>query len=288
MRPPLLAITGLPATLLFAASLIIATTAAHAQQKLAPIPSATVRVNDNASMLTEGQAAKLDRLFEDYEKQHKTRLLLLTVASTSPEEIDRYTERVTEAWKLGQPGGAGDVMIVVARSNANDLGRTKITSRPDLKSVLPAESMRRIVAEDMLPHFQYLDYYGGLVAGIDHIKLLLEGGALPPPPVEAVDEQNAAAPLVDRNVAIAGVIFAAIVGLLMFQRATRRRLSYLAGDRAVNRAFKPMVVGGFVGPSRSVSPGDDNGFGGGYVGPGVGGYGGAGGDFAGGSASAKW
>ena len=67
-------------------------------------------------------------------------------------------------------------MIVVARSNAADLGRIKITARSDLRAALTDEATQRIIAEDMLPHFQYLDYYGGLVAGIDHIKLLLGGG----------------------------------------------------------------------------------------------------------------
>lgn len=281
-------LTTVRAACLIALSLLIGATDAFAQMKVASIPSASVRVNDNASMLTEDQAAKLDRLFEEYQNQHQTRLVLLTVASTAPEEIDRYTQRVAEAWKIGQPSGAGDVMIVVARSNPSDLGRIRITARPDLRAALNDDSVERIIAEDIAPRFQTLDYYGGLLAGVDRVKLLLEGGTLPPPPVEPVRGAEVARPLVDPNVVIAALVFVFIVVLLMFRHATRRRMSYLAGDRAVNRAFTPMIVGGFVGRSRHVSLRGDNGFGGGYVGPGVGGYGGAGGDFAGGSASAKW
>jgi uncharacterized protein len=283
----LLAVSKTRLKFAIAAAFLFCAVAAFAQQKLAPIPSATVRVNDNASMLTEGQAAKLDRLFDEYEKSHKTRLLLLTVASTSPEEVDRYAERVAEAWKIGQPGGAGDVVILVARTNTSDLGRVKIAARPDLQGVLSDDLMARVVAEDILPPFQYLDYYGGLVAGFERIKFLIGGGVMPPPPVEVVATPEAP-PLLDRNVVIAAGLFVLIMLLLLFRHATRRRMSYLAGDRAINRAFSPMIVGGFVGRTRDVDIHEGNGFGGGYVGPGVGGYAGGGGDFSGGSASGKW
>ena len=134
-----------------------------------------------------------------------------------------------------------------------------------------------------------LDYNGGLVAAIDHIKLLLEGCSLPPAPTT---EGAPGEPVPVVSGGTAGAVVAVVLVLLaacmlLVVRATSRRMCYLAGNRTLNRAFSPMIVGR-AGGKRVRFDDDGNGFGGGYVGPGVGGYAGGGGDFGGTGASGAW
>jgi uncharacterized protein len=260
-------------------------------QKLAPIPSPSVRVNDNASLLGSPEEAALDDSLTEYEQTKGTKIVVLTVASTAPEQIEQYGARAAEAWKIGSEGGAGDVLIIIARDNRTDLRRVRIEVRRELRERLPDAALARIVNEDMTPHFQVLDYNGGLVAAIEHIKLLIEGGVLPPSlvpqPIAVEQPPPQAAGIGTVGLGILGVL---VVSALVFARMTARRLCYLAGNRTLNRAFSPMIVGP-IGGKRIIAVGEDdggNGFGGGFVGSGVGGYAGGGGDFGGGGASGDW
>jgi len=38
---------------------------------------------------------------------------------------------------------------------------------------------KRIIAEDITPHFRQGDFYGGIVAGITRIDAIIQGEALP-------------------------------------------------------------------------------------------------------------
>jgi uncharacterized protein len=277
------ALRGL-AALAFAACATIASA-----QKLSLIPSPSLRVNDNVSLLGAPQEAALDESLADYERRKGTKIVVLTVASTAPESIDQYGARAAEAWRIGRPGGAGDVLIIVARDNREDQRRVDIQVAPDLRQRLPEQALSRIANEDFAPHFEMLDYNGGIVAAIDHIKLLLEGGALPAPPrapVRAVAPVAVVAPVAEVSIALVAAGLLAVLALV-FVRATARHMLYLAGNRTLNRAFSPMIVGR-VGGKRVRFDDDGNGFGGGYVGPGVGGYAGGGGDFGGRGASGDW
>jgi uncharacterized protein len=275
-----------------AALAFIACATIASAQKLAPIPSPSVRVNDNASLLGSPEEAALDDSLTEYEQTKGTKIVVLTIASTAPEQIEQYGARAAEAWKIGSEGGAGDVLIIIARDNRADLRRVRIEVRRELRERLPDEALARIINEDMTPHFQVLDYSGGLVAAIDHIKLLVEGGSLPPSlvPQPAAVEQSQG-PAVGIVAVVLGVVGFLVACALVFGRMTARRMCYLAGNRTLNRAFSPMIVGR-IGGKRVVEVGGDdgtgNGFGGGYVGPGVGGYAGGGGDFGGGGASGDW
>lgn len=262
-----------------ALSLLVAF-AAHGQE-LVPVSALTARVTDAGGLLTAEQRSALESVLADYEQQKGTQIAVLTVASTAPEAIEQYGIRVAEAWKIGRKGAADGVVVIVAKDNPRDLRRLRIEVGKGLEGAITDAQSRRIIDEDIAPHFRQNDYYGGLAAGISRIKSLLQGEALPAPAAPRPSQSSAGDGF---SIGLPGLFLLFLVVSFLFRG--RGRVGYLSGNRALNRSIAPMVVGGILG---SLGRGGGGGFGGGFGGGGGGGgFSGGGGDFGGGGASGDW
>src|SRR5580692_11768264 len=107
MRPALLVLV-----LLFGAAL----PDAHAQS-LQPIPKLETRVTDLTGTLTAGQQAELEQKLRDFEARKGAQIAVLLVPSTQPEEIEQYSIRVVEAWKLGRKKVDDGALLLVAKDD---------------------------------------------------------------------------------------------------------------------------------------------------------------------------
>jgi len=255
-------------------------------QDLAAVPPLTARVTDSGSLLAPDQRAALESVLADYERQKGTQIAVLTVPTTAPEQIEQYGIRVAEAWKIGRKGTADGVILIVAKDNPRDLRRLRIEVGKGVEGAITDAQSKRIIDEDIAPHFRENDYYGGLVAGVHRIESLLEGEALPPSP----REQGRGNGNGGFAIGLPGLFLLFVVVSFVLRGAGRRRVGYMSGNRALNRSIAPMVVGGILGSLAGRSGG--GGFGGGGFGGGGGGGGGGfsggGGDFGGGGASGDW
>ena len=266
-----------------AASFLLFASAAFAQD--AAIPPLTARVTDSAGMLTPEQRSALEAVLADYEQQKGTQIAVLTVPSTAPEVIDQYGIRVAEAWKIGRKGTADGVILIVAKDNPRDLRRLRIEVGKGVEGAIPDSLAKRIINEDIAPHFRENDYYGGMVAGVSRIKSLLEGEALPPPPEREVKRANGSSGF---GIGLPLLFFLFVIVSGVFRAMGRRRVGYMSGNRALNRSIAPVVLGGLLGALASRSGGGGFGGGGFGGGGGGGGFSGGGGDFGGGGASGDW
>ena len=261
-----------------AALLLIAGANAAIAQELAAIPPLTARVTDAANLLTADQRASLEAVLADYEQQKGTQIAVLTVPSTAPEAIEQYGIRVADAWKIGRKGTADGVILIVAKNNPRDLRRVRIEVGRGVEGAIPDVLAKRIIDEDIAPHFRENDFYGGLVAAVSRIKSLLEGEGLPAPPPREVSRNGSSSgfgigwPLLFLLFVVVSGVMRAIGG---------RRVGYMSGNRALNRSIAPVILGGLLGSLASRG-------GGGFGGGGGGGFSGGGGDFGGGGASGDW
>ena len=233
-------------------------------------------------MLTPEQRNALEAVLSDYETQKGTQIAVLTVPSTAPEVIDQYGIRVADAWKIGRKGTADGVILIVAKDNPKDLRRLRIEVGKGVEGAIPDTLAKRIIDEDIAPHFRENDFYGGMVAGVSRIKSLLEGEALPAPKQRQVSQSNGSSGF---GIGLPLLFFLFIVVSGIFRAMGRRRVGYMSGNRALNRSIAPVILGGLLGALASRG-GGGGGFGGG--GGGGGGFSGGGGDFGGGGASGDW
>ena len=245
--------------------------AAYAQ--LAPVPPLSGHVTDQAGMLETGQREKLEAVLSDYEVKTGSQIALLLVKSTAPEQIEQYSIRVADAWKLGRKGVDDGVLLLVAKDNPAALRRLRIEAGRGVQGVLTDAQSKRILQDVIAPHFVRTQYYEGLVAGVGAIATLLNAEQFPAAPQAARQQASSDSggfllPLILFGLFLLGAIFR--------PRAARLSRGGWGGGAT------GFILGAALG---SLSRG---GGGGGGFGGGGGGFSGGGGGFDGGGASGNW
>ena len=292
---------------LFAAALVIGVLPLAAQQ---PVPRLTGRVVDATSTLTANERAALEQKLAALEQRKGSQVAVLMVKSTQPEAIEQFSLRVAEAWKIGRGNRTDDGIVVVV---AKDDRRMRIEVGYGLEGAVPDALAKRIIAEQMTPHFRDGDYAGGLNAGVDALAKLIDGEPLPPPAAQPArdrgDRDNGGngfgsffgilfvlavfvAPVLRRTFGglFGGVLIGGIAGFIVWVVSGVLLLAVGLGFVA----FMLTAAGIVGGPGRWSSGGGYwggrggfGGFGGGFGGGG-GGFSGGGGRFGGGGASGGW
>ena len=286
---------------------------AQAQTTLVEVPAYRTHVTDTTGVLGHADRAALERQLSDFETQHGTQIGVLIVPGTAPEDIADYTQRVSDAWKLGRAGVGDGLLVVVALQER----RVRIAPFKALEGAVPDVLAKRIIDEQIVPAFRRGDYAGGLRSALLQLQAHISGEALPTPGASAqraqVDEFDiveaamlllVAVPLVTNVLRqllgqrVGSFAGAAAAGFLVWQITERVWMALLAGLIGFFIGMftrLPLVPHGRqYGGHHGSWGGHGGGWGGGGFGDGGGGIGGGGassgggGDGGGGGASGSW
>jgi uncharacterized protein len=259
-------------------------------QGVAPIPKLDARVTDLTGTLTAEQQSALEDKLAAFEARKGTQIVVLIVPTTHPEEIEQYSIRVVEQWKIGRAHVDDGVMLIVAKNDR----RVRIEVGYGLEGALPDAIANRIITETIRPLFAQNDFYGGINAGVDQIELVVAGEALPAPDHTWHGGGS--------RRGIGGLLPFLFIAVFIGSSALRAILGRPAGA-IVTGGITGVIVwlfGGFVVGAVIASvvaflfallsgmggglarPGGFGGWGGGMIGGGLGGMGGGGGGFSGG------
>lgn len=146
-------------------------------QQLQPVPALTARVMDTVGLLQPADRAALEAKLATFEAQAGPQVVLLLVATTQPEDIASYAQRVGETWKIGRRDVGDGLLLVVARDDR----RMWIAPAKALEGAVPDLAARQIVRDQLSPAFKRGDYAGGLNAGVDQLIARIRGEQLPAP-----------------------------------------------------------------------------------------------------------
>ncbi|WP_323004181.1 TPM domain-containing protein [Denitromonas sp.] len=267
---------------------------------LQPVPALEARVTDLTGTLSADEQAAIAQRLAAVEQRKGSQIALLIVPSTAPEAIEQYSIRVVDAWQLGRKGVDDGVLLLVATADRT----LRIEVGRGLEGAIPDAIAKRIIAEQITPHFREGRFADGLNAGVGAIIARIDGEPLPAP-VQRARQASAdtvfdllvqtvfiaffAAPILR---AIFGRLLASGVGAAaggLWWFLSTSALS-LAGIGAVVAALAVLVVGsGRGGGPWTTGTGHGGGFGsrgGGWSSGG--GFSGGGGGFSGGGASGRW
>jgi len=255
-----------------------------------PVPPLQHRVTDLTATLTADQVATLEQSLSEFEARKGAQIAVLIVPTTAPEEIEQYSIRVVDQWKLGRKGVDDGVLLLVAK----DDHRVRIEVGYGLEGVLPDAIANRIVEEDIVPRFRNGDYYGGIAAGVDRISRVIDGEPLPPPHVQPQMHFNIESLLLIGFIMIFVVggtlraIFGRVFGSGIVATIIAAIAWFLAGTLIAALAIGLIAfIFGLIGGTRNgwgSYPGGWSSGGGGFGG----GFSGGGGGFGGGGASGSW
>jgi uncharacterized protein len=278
------------------------------------VPPLVGRVVDQTGTLSSDDIASLNRKLRDFEARKGSQIAVLIVPTTAPEEIEQYSIRVAEAWKIGRKKIDDGAILLVAKNDR----KLRIEVGYGLEGVLTDVTSKRIIDEVITPKFRSGDFADGISDGVDRIISVVNGEPLPAPPARR-QSQSSPPSLEFLNPFNPFVLF----GLLIFGGAARKLLgrllgSVVAGGLAALLAwyfFTSWILAGFAGvvtsiftmfadsftaptPAGRVSHGRGGWSGGGYGGGSYSGgssssssdsdSGGGGGSFGGGGASGSW
>ena len=227
------------------------------------VPPLRGRVNDYAGVMSPDQVRALESQLAQFEQDTGHQIAVLTIPTLDGEDIEGFSIRVAENWKIGKKGFDNGVILLVAVKDR----KLRLEVGYGLEGVLPDAIAKRITSDFIVPRFRTQDYAGGIIAGIDAVQKVIRQEPLP----ESARKRNQP-PQSDFNTLAMVVITLAIFALMAFSSANRRR-NQMWSSRG--RRYPPIYGGG-------------GGFGGGGFGGGGGGFGGGGGSFGGGGASDSW
>jgi uncharacterized protein len=274
-----------------------------AAQSLQPVPKLESRVTDLTGTLTAGQQAELEQKLADFEARKGAQIAVLLVPTTQPEEIEQYSIRVTDAWKLGRKKVDDGALLILAK----DDHKLRIENGYGLEGVLTDAASNRIIEDTMVPLLRQGQYFAAISAGVDQMMRLIDGEQLPPPDrtwqhrrapnwgflpfllfalligssvLRSIFGRTGGALL--SGAAVGGVVFllTQLLGIAIGAAVISGLLALLLGASGGGWSSG----GGFGGPFGGLGGGLGGGFGGG----GGGGFSGGGGGFGGGGASGSW
>ena len=82
-----------------------------------PVPALTGHITDQTGTLSTEQKASLEQTLTTFEARKGSQLAVLMVASTAPEQIEQFSLRVAEKWKLGRKKVDDGAILVIAKND---------------------------------------------------------------------------------------------------------------------------------------------------------------------------
>jgi uncharacterized protein len=263
------------------------------------IPPLSARVTDLTSTLSAEQKSALEQKLTAFEQRKGAQVAVLIVPTTKPEEIEQYSIRVADAWKLGRKGVDDGALLLIAKDDR----QLRIEVGYGLEGVLTDATSNRIIDEIIVPRFRSGDFAGGLDAGVEQMMRVIDGEPLPAPHWRQTKgsrrDFNNALPVMFMLALTFGAVLTRIFGRLAGALVTGGIAGIIVWFLLSSLMFATFA--GFIAFVVAIfarsAPGfwTSGGWGGGYRGGGFGGYrgggggfGGGGGGFGGGGASGRW
>jgi uncharacterized protein len=132
-------------------------------------------VNDFAGIIGNQAADKLESLLDKFNEETSTQIAIVTVTNLHGYDIGHYAVLLAEKWEIGQRGkNNGILVLVMPRLNRNE-GQAYIAMGYGLEGTVPDAIARRIVDNEMIPHFRNDDYHSGLLSTINVLMELTRG-----------------------------------------------------------------------------------------------------------------
>jgi len=267
------------------------------------VPQLSGRVNDYARMLSPEAASRLEQKLAAFERDQTTQIVVLTLPSLQGDDIDQFTIRVADQWKIGQKGTDNGVLLVLAQAER----KVRIEVGLGLQGVLPDITAGRIIRDVMRPYLKTGNFDQGIDAGVDGIIAATKGEFKASPAERKSKPRHSGS-----STLLTFLIFTGVAAVAL--GSISRYLGGLAGavglPLAAGMAFSGLglgllfllglvgLVAGFLiatmarfGHSGGHGGGGfygGGGFGGGGFGGDGGGFSGGGGGFDGGGASGDW
>lgn len=233
------------------------------------IPKLQGRVNDHANILNANEERQIEQFLYQNEQKNSSQVVLLTLKSLEGENLEDYSMRVVDKWKIGQKKFDNGALLLVAV----DERKIRIEVGYGLESIITDLKAGYIIRNAITPEFKKGNYSGGIAKGLANITGIINKK------FDISDEELARYQNSQKKANTGNLPFSFIVIVFVIIMNLLGRI-FGSGRRRKGMGFLPfLLLGSALGGSR----------GGGFSsGGGFGGFSGGGGGFGGGGASGGW
>jgi uncharacterized protein len=152
------------------AAISIAALTARAAETIPPKPAAYF--NDYAHVVSAQAANQFNEQLAQFERETSNQVVVAVFPKMqSDNDIAAYTQRIAEAWGVGQKDKRNGVVLFVFVQDR----KMFIQVGYGLEGALPDATAFDITENRIKPHFRNNDYQGGLAEGIDSILKAVRG-----------------------------------------------------------------------------------------------------------------
>ena len=146
--------------------------AIHSQATEVIPPKPAAYFNDYAGVVSKDAALRFNEQLAQFERETSNQVVVAVFPKMqSDSEIADYTQRVAQAWGVGQKGQRNGVVLFVFTLDR----KMFIQAGYGLEGALPDLTAFDITEYRIKPHFRNNDYEGGLAEGIDSIFKAIRG-----------------------------------------------------------------------------------------------------------------
>ena len=270
------------------------------------VPVLRTRVNDYAQMLSPATERQLETALAEFERTDSTQIVILTIPSLEGDNLEEFSIRVAEKWKIGQKGLDNGAILLISKNDR----AMRIEVGYGLEGKMTDLMAGRIIRDVITPRFRAGQFDQGVLEGVQAMIQVTRGEFKADPQARP---EGKGAPDYGGFLSLA-VVFLVLIRLL---GRVRPALGALAGGvlfPIVSSGFLHLgsrlsllsipvgIVVGFLlslfgGPTSfnqrrprggGMWMGGFGGRGGGFSSGGFGGFSGGGGGFGGGGASGRW
>jgi uncharacterized protein len=142
------------------------------------VPSLGGRINDYADLISPAAEIRIDALLAKLETDEGAQVVVLTIDSLQGEQLEEYSLRVAETWKLGRAEQDDGALLFIAKNDR----KMRIEVGYGLEPVLTDVMSRRILDQILRPRFRAGDFDGGVERAVEAMDGLIRGTSTLPPP----------------------------------------------------------------------------------------------------------
>jgi uncharacterized protein len=115
------------------------------------VPAARAgRISDYAGLFTSAERERLERKLAEREGVSSNQVAVAIFRALEGENLEDYTARLFQTWRLGQKGLDNGVLLVVSVDDR----RTRLEVGYGLEGTLPDAVASAILRQDVAPHFR--------------------------------------------------------------------------------------------------------------------------------------
>jgi uncharacterized protein len=148
--------------------------AVFAQQNVPPLAG---RLVDTTQSLSSADQARIEARLEQVEQAKGSQIVVLIVATTQPEDIASYANRVANVWKIGRRDVGDGVLIVIAKEDR----KLRIEVAKSLEGAIPDLAAKQIISSALAPALKQGQYAQGIEAAIGQLEQRIGSENLPAP-----------------------------------------------------------------------------------------------------------